>query len=143
MVGGAVTAFLGAVHFWGPKMFGRMYNEVWGRTSAVLIFLGFNFTFFPQFLLGYMGMPRRYHVYPPEFQTLQVLSTAGASLLALGYGLPLIYLFHALRYGKPAGPNPWRATGLEWTVPSPPPKHNFRSEEHPSELQSLISISSS
>ena len=125
MVGGAVTAFLGAIHFWWPKMFGRMYNEVWGRMSAVLIFVGFNLTFFPQFLLGYLGMPRRYHVYPAEFQTLHVLSSAGAGLLGLGYFLPLIYLLYSLRHGKPAGPNPWRATGLEWTVPSPPTTLNF------------------
>ena len=125
MVGGAVTAFLGAIHFWWPKMFGRTHNETWAQISAGLIFIGFNLTFFPQFLLGYMGMPRRYHVYPPEFQTLHVLSSAGASLLGLGYLLPLVYLFYSLRYGKPAGPNPWEATGLEWTVPSPPPTHNF------------------
>ncbi|HWW66318.1 MAG TPA: cytochrome c oxidase subunit I [Sphingomonadaceae bacterium] len=129
MVGGAVTAFLGAVHFWWPKMFGRMYNEVWGRISAAFIFIGFNLTFFPQFLLGYMGMPRRYHVYPPEFQTLNVLSSAGASLLGIGYVLPLIYLFYSLRNGETAGDNPWHVTGLEWTVPSPPPTHNF--EEAP------------
>ena len=125
MVGGAVTAFLGAVHFWWPKMFGRMYNETWGRISAALIFLGFNLTFFPQFLLGYLGMPRRYHVYPTEFQALHVLSSSGAFILGLGYGLPLIYLFYSLRHGDPAEPNPWDATGLEWTVPSPPPTHNF------------------
>lgn len=125
MVGGAVTAFLGAMHFWWPKMFGRMYNEVWGRISACFIFIGFNLTFFPQFLLGYMGMPRRYHEYPPEFQTLHVLSSAGAALLGVGYVLPLIYLLYSLRYGKPAKANPWSATGLEWTVPSPPPTHNF------------------
>lgn len=125
MVGGAVTAYLGAMHFWWPKMFGRMYNEVWGRISAVLVFIGFNVTFFPQFLLGYMGMPRRYHEYPPEFQTLHVLSTGGAGLLGLGYVLPLIYLLYSLRHGEPASANPWKATGLEWTVPSPPPTHNF------------------
>jgi cytochrome c oxidase subunit 1 len=125
MVGGAVTAYLGAMHFWWPKMFGRMYNEVWGRISAALIFIGFNVTFFPQFLLGYAGMPRRYHVYPPEFQTLHVISSGGAALLGLGYLLPLIYLFYSLRYGPPAPANPWQATGLEWTVPSPPPTHNF------------------
>jgi len=129
MVGGAVTAFLGAAHFWWPKMFGRMYNEVWGRISAVLIFVGFNVTFFPQFLLGYMGMPRRYHVYPPEFQTLHDISTAGAGLLGLGYLLPLIYFLYSFRHGEPAPVNPWDATGLEWTVPSPPPEHNF--EETP------------
>jgi cytochrome c oxidase subunit 1 len=93
--------------------------------SAVLIFVGLNLTFFPQFLLGYLGMPRRYHVYPAEFQTLHVLSSAGAGLLGLGYFLPLIYLLYSLRHGKPAGPNPWRATGLEWTVPSPPTTLNF------------------
>jgi cytochrome c oxidase subunit 1 len=125
MVGGAVTAYLGALHYWWPKMFGRMYNEVWGRLSAGFIFIGFNLTFFPQFLLGYAGMPRRYHEYPPEFQTLNVLSSAGASLLAIGYGLPLIYLFYSLRHGEPAKPNPWHAAGLEWTVASPPPTHNF------------------
>ena len=125
MVGGAVTAYLGALHYWWPKMFGRMSNEVWGRISAGFIFIGFNLTFFPQFLLGYAGMPRRYHVYPPEFQTLHVLSSAGASLLAIGYALPLVYLLYSLRYGEPAKANPWHAAGLEWTVPSPPPTHNF------------------
>jgi cytochrome c oxidase subunit 1 len=125
MVGGAVTAYLGALHFWWPKMFGRMYNAAWGQISAGLIFIGFNLTFFPQFLLGYMGMPRRYHVYPAEFQALNVLSSAGASLLALGYGLPLIYLVYSLRHGAPAKDNPWEATGLEWSVASPPPVHNF------------------
>ncbi len=125
MVGGAVTAFLGAIHFWWPKITGRMYNEVWARMAAGLIFVGFNLTFFPQFLLGYMGMPRRYAVYPAEFQTLHVLSSAGAGLLGAGYFLPLVYLLYSLRHGKPAEPNPWAATGLEWTVPSPPPMHNF------------------
>jgi len=125
MVGGAVTAFFGALHFWWPKITGRMYNITWGRITAALIFLGFNLTFFPQFILGYLGMPRRYHVYPPEFQVLHVLSSAGASILAMGYLLPFIYLLYSLRHGQPAGPNPWGATGLEWTVPSPPPKLNF------------------
>ena len=125
MVGGTVSAFFGALHFWWPKITGRMYIDVWGRITAGLIFLGFNLTFFPQFILGYLGMPRRYHVYPPEFQVLHVLSTAGASILAAGYLLPFVYLLWSLRYGRPAGPNPWGATGLEWTVPSPPPKHNF------------------
>jgi cytochrome c oxidase subunit 1 len=102
-----------------------MYSLTWGRISAGLIFFGFNLTFFPQFVLGYLGMPRRYHVYPPEFQVYHVLSSAGASILALGYILPFIYLTYSLRHGKPAGPNPWGAAGLEWTTPSPPPKHNF------------------
>ncbi|MBI1200229.1 MAG: cytochrome c oxidase subunit I [Phenylobacterium sp.] len=125
MVGGAVSAFFGALHFWWPKITGRMYSLIWGRISAGLIFFGFNLTFFPQFILGYLGMPRRYHVYPPQFQTLNVLSSAGASLLAAAYVLPFFYLVYALRNGAPAGPNPWNAAGLEWTTPSPPPKHNF------------------
>ncbi|WP_337181015.1 cytochrome c oxidase subunit I [Shinella sp.] len=125
MVGGAVSAFFGALHFWWPKMFGRCYSLVWGRLSALLIFLGFNLTFFPQFLLGYLGMPRRYHVYPPEFQVLHVLSSAGAGILGLAYLMPFAYLFYALRYGPPAGDNPWGVTGLEWQTRSPPPKHNF------------------
>ena len=86
MVGGMVMAFLGGLHFWWPKMTGRLYNEPLAKTSGILIFAGFNLTFFPQFVLGYLGMPRRYHVYPEEFQILHVASTAGASILALGYG---------------------------------------------------------
>jgi cytochrome c oxidase subunit 1 len=91
-----------------------------------VIFIGFNLTFFPQFLLGYLGMPRRYHAYPDEFQALNVLSTAGASILGVGYLIPLIYLIYSMRYGKPAPANPWGAKGLEWTTPSPPETHNFR-----------------
>lgn len=125
MVGGTVSAYFGALHYWWPKIIGRHYSLAWGRLSAALIFLGFNLTFFPQFLLGYLGMPRRYHVYPPEFQVLHVLSTAGASILGVAYLLPFTYLFYSMRYGKPAGANPWEATGLEWSIPSPPPKHNF------------------
>jgi len=87
--------------------------------------VGFNLTFFPQYILGYLGMPRRYHVYPADFQILNVMSTAGASILAIGYLLPLIYLIGSLRSGKVAGDNPWDATGLEWQTSSPPPKHNF------------------
>ena len=129
MVGGMVLAYMGGLHFWWPKMTGRMYPEGWAKLSALLVFVGFNLTFFPQFILGYMGMPRRYHAYPPEFQVLNVLSTAGASVLALGYVLPMIYFVWSLRYGKLAGPNPWNAVGLEWMTPSPPPTQNF--EETP------------
>jgi cytochrome c oxidase subunit 1 len=125
MVGGMVMAYLGGLHFWWPKITGKMYPEWWGRFSAFTIFVGFNLTFFPQFLLGYMGMPRRYHAYAPEFQVLNVLSTAGATIMGLGYFLPLCYLLWSLKWGKDAGPNPWRATGLEWTTASPPPPHNF------------------
>jgi cytochrome c oxidase subunit 1 len=125
MVGGAVMAYLGGIHFWWPKMTGRLYPEGWARLAAVTIFIGFHLTFFPQFVLGYLGMPRRYHAYPPEFQVLNVMSTAGASILAVGYLLPLIYLIWSLRYGAVAGMNPWKATGLEWQTPSPPPTDNF------------------
>ncbi len=125
MVGGALMAYLGGLHFWWPKITGRMYPEFLGKISAVIIFLGFNLTFFPQFLLGYLGMPRRYHVYPDEFQVLNVLSSAGASILGLGYLIPMAYLVWSLKYGKRAPSNPWRASGLEWTTPSPPATFNF------------------
>jgi cytochrome c oxidase subunit 1 len=125
MVGGMVMAYMGGLHFWWPKMTGKMYSEWWGRLSALIIFVGFFLTFLPQFVLGYLGMPRRYHSYPPEFQVLNVMSSAGASILAVGYLLPLTYLIGSLFWGPAAGPNPWRATGLEWQTPSPPPPHNF------------------
>ena len=125
MVGGTISAFFGALHYWWPKIIGRMYSLAWGRVTAIFFFIGFNLTFFPQFLLGYLGMPRRYHVYPPEFQVLNVISTGGAAVLGIAYVMPLIYLVYSMRYGKPASENPWDATGLEWTTPSPPPKHNF------------------
>jgi cytochrome c oxidase subunit 1 len=125
MVGGAVMGYLGGIHYWWPKISGRLYPEAWARLSAVIIFLGFNLTFFPQFLLGYAGMPRRYHAYPAEFQVLNVMSTAGASILAVGYVMPLVYLIWSLKYGPLAGSNPWGATGLEWRTPSPPPTENF------------------
>jgi cytochrome c oxidase subunit 1 len=125
MVGGMVMAYLGGMHFWWPKMSGRLYPEGWAKLAALITFIGFNLTFFPQFILGYMGMPRRYASYPPEFQVLNVLSSAGASILAVGFILPLIYFLWSMRYGEVAGPNPWRATGLEWQTTSPPPTHNF------------------
>ena len=125
MVGGAVMGYLGGIHFWWPKMTGRMYPEGWARLSAILIFIGFNLTFFPQYILGYLGMPRRYHIYPPEFQVLNVMSSAGASILGVGYAFPLTYLIWSLYFGKPASANPWCATGLEWQTPSPPPTENF------------------
>ena len=125
MVGGMVMAYLGGLHYWWPKMTGRMYPEAWGRLSALIIFVGFNLTFLPQFVLGYLGMPRRYHAYPEEFQVLNVMSSAGASILGAGYLLPMIYLVWSLWRGKPAPANPWQATGLEWQTSSPPPPHNF------------------
>ena len=125
MVGGSVMAFFGGLHFWWPKVTGRLYPEVWSRIAAVLIFIGFNFTFFPQYILGTHGMPRRYHEYPAEFQELNMFSSAGAVVLALGYLLPLVYFAWSLRWGKKSGPNPFGAKGLEWETSSPPPTHNF------------------
>ncbi|MDP9055185.1 MAG: cytochrome c oxidase subunit I [Acidobacteriota bacterium] len=126
MVGGAIMGFLGGIHYWWPKIFGRMYDEGWSKLSAIIIFIGFNLTFFPQFLLGYMGMPRRYHAYPAEFQVLNVLSSAGATILGVGYLIPFCYLLWSLKYGPVAPPNPWGATGLEWQTASPPPTENFQ-----------------
>ncbi len=125
MVGGMVVAYMGALHFWWPKITGRMYPEGWGKFSALLVFVGFNLTFFPQFILGYLGQPRRYHAYAPEFQVLNVMSTAGATVLGVGFLIPLIYLLWSLRYGPKAGNNPWGAKGLEWTTQSPPTTFNF------------------
>ncbi|MGE3275968.1 MAG: cytochrome c oxidase subunit I [Vicinamibacterales bacterium] len=125
MVGGAIMGYLGGLHFWWPKMVGRMYSEFLSRIAAILVFVGFNLTFFPQFILGYLGMPRRYHMYVDEFQVLNVLSSAGASILGLGYLLPVIYLLWSLKHGEIAGPNPWKASGLEWQIASPPPTENF------------------
>jgi cytochrome c oxidase subunit 1 len=125
MVGGTLLAYLGGLHYWWPKIMGRMYPEGWGRFAALIIFVGFNLTFFPQFLLGYMGMPRRYHVYSEEFQVLHVMSTAGASILGVGLLIPLVYLVWSMRYGKIAAANPWRLPGLEWRTASPPPTENF------------------
>jgi cytochrome c oxidase subunit I len=129
MVGGAVMAYMGGLHFWWPKMTGKLYPDWLGRIAAVVLFLGFNLTFFPQFLLGYLGMPRRYYAYAPEFQVYNVMSSAGATILALGYLLPFGYLLWSLRWGKDAGPNPFKAAGLEWETASPPPPDNF--EETP------------
>ncbi len=125
MVGGMVMAYLGALHYWWPKMSGRMYPDGWGRASALIIFVGFIFTFMPQFVVGYQGMVRRSHHYDSQFQVLNVMSSAGASILAIGYVLPLGYLLWSLGYGKKAGPNPWQAKGLEWQTLSPPPPDNF------------------
>ena len=125
MVGGAITGFFAGLHYWWPKMTGRMYSNGAAKLAALLVFVGFNLTFFPQFMLGYLGMPRRYHAYADEFQVLNVLSSAGASILAVGYTLTASYLLFSLVKGEAAGANPWRATGLEWTTESPPIPENF------------------
>ena len=125
MVGGQVIAYLGGIHYWWPKMTGKMYSEFWGKISAMLVFIGFNLTFFPQFILGYQGMPRRYASYPEELQVLNIFSTAGASVLGVGLIMPVVYLGHSLLYGRAAGDNPWMLPGLEWRTSSPPPTENF------------------
>jgi cytochrome c oxidase subunit 1 len=125
MVGGQVLAYLGGIHYWWSKMTGKMYSEFWSKISAMLVFVGFNLTFFPQFILGYMGMPRRYASYPPEFQVLNIFSTAGASILGVGLVLPAIYLTYSYFFGKDAPANPWMLPGLEWRTSSPPPTENF------------------
>jgi cytochrome c oxidase subunit I len=125
MVGGTVSAYFAALHFWWPKITGRMYPESWARFAAILMFFGFNFTFFPQFIAGYLGMPRRYHVYPPEFQIYNVMSSSGTLILAGAYLLPFGYMLWSLIKGPRATRNPWQATGLEWITPSPPPRENF------------------
>jgi len=126
MVGGTLMAYMGGLHYWWPKMTGRMYPEGWAKFAALIIFVGFNLTFFPQFILGYQGMPRRYYTYPAEFQVLNVMSTAGASILGVGLLIPAIYLIWSMRYGKVPADNPWGAFGLEWQTSSPPPTENFK-----------------
>jgi cytochrome c oxidase subunit 1 len=125
MVGGMLMAFLAGIHFWWPKITGRMYPEKLSQVAAVVTFIGFNLTFFPQFILGMLGMPRRYASYPPEFQVLNVFSTAGATILGIGYLIPVLYFLWSLKYGEVAGDNPWQATGLEWQTQSPPLTENF------------------
>jgi cytochrome c oxidase subunit I len=125
MVGATVSAYFGALHYWWPKMTGRLYPEMWARFAAILTYVGFNLTFFPQFILGYLGMPRRWYTYPAEWQSWNLLSSAGASILAIAYALPLLYLGWSIFWGRKASANPWRATGLEWITVSPPTEHNF------------------
>ena len=125
MVGGSLTAFLASLHYWFPKMFGRLYSERVGLLTSFGVFLGFCLTFIPQFFLGNMGMPRRYYSYPARFQVLNVLSTGGAYLLAAALLLTFVNLLVALRFGARAGNNPWGSRTFEWETPSPPPKHNF------------------
>ncbi|MFM1548509.1 MAG: cbb3-type cytochrome c oxidase subunit I [Lentisphaeria bacterium] len=130
MVGGTVIAFLGGLHHWWPKIFGRMYNEFWAKISCALVFIGFNMTFFTQFYLGSQGMPRRYHDYSGMlktnlFESLHGFSSLGAMVLGLGLFITAIYLIHAAFKGEPAGENPWGGLSLEWATTSPPPTENF------------------
>ena len=125
MASGAVISFLGALHHWWPKMFGTMYNETLGKIGALIVFVGFNLTFFPQFVMGSRGMPRRYHEYVPEFESLHRMSSYGSLVLAAGLVLVAIYLTWALFRGPKAPDNPWGAVSLEWETATPPIEHNF------------------
>ena len=125
MVGGTLVAFLGGLFYWWPKMTGRMYSDLWGKISAAIVFVGFNLAFFPQFILGTKGMPRRYYDYVPEFQTWHQVSTAGAFLLGGGLVVAAGVLVHSIFRGQRAPANPWGAATLEWQCSSPPPHNNF------------------
>jgi cytochrome c oxidase subunit 1 len=126
MMGGTVMAFLGGLHYWWPKMFGKLYSSLWSKISVALIFIGFNVTFFSQFILGTKGMPRRYYNYLDQFQPLHAFSTVGSWILGLGFLIMFVYLIHSLFRGRRSGPNPWGALTFEWTTPSPPPTYNFK-----------------
>jgi cytochrome c oxidase subunit 1 len=125
MVGGTIMALLAGLHYWFPKMTGRMYSEASARIGFALVLIGFNVTFFPQFILGSQGMPRRYWSYLPEFTNLNRISTLGSWILALGFVWTAIYFWRDMRKGVKAGANPWEALTLEWQTPSPPPHENF------------------
>lgn len=125
MVGGTLIAFVGGIHYWWPKMFGRMYNETAGQIGSLIVFFGFNLTFFPQFIMGSLGMPRRYYDFDPQFTFFHQLSTVGALVLGSGLVFVLVYLLISLKNGKIAPANPWGAASLEWQCSSPPRFDNF------------------
>jgi cytochrome c oxidase subunit 1 len=125
MMGGTVMAFLGGLHYWWPKMWGRMYSELWAKISAAVVFIGFNMTFFTQFILGSRGMPRRYYSYLDQFQPLHAFSSVGSFVIGIGFIIMAVYLIHSLFKGKYAGDSPWGALTSEWANTSPPPKENF------------------
>ncbi len=125
MMGSALIAMIGGLHHWWPKMTGRMFNETWGKIGCALVFVGFNMTFFTQFMLGSQGMPRRYYMYQPEFQIYHHISTGGSYIMGLGFVITAIYLIHSLFAGRKAPANPWGGASLEWQCTSPPPHDNF------------------
>jgi len=125
MMGSALIAMIGGLHHWWPKMTGRMFNETWGKIGCALVFVGFNMTFFTQFMLGSQGMPRRYYMYKPEFQIYHHISTGGSYIMGLGFVITAIYLLHSLFAGRKAPANPWGGASLEWQCTSPPPHDNF------------------
>ncbi len=128
MMGGTVMAFLGGLHYWWPKMVGKMYDETLARISWFLVFLGFNWVFFVQFIMGSKGMPRRYYNYLDQFQPMHAFSTVGSWILGAGFLLMAYYLIQSLRKGEQASDNPWGSAGIEWQTPSPPPLENFRED---------------
>ncbi|SMO89926.1 Cytochrome C and Quinol oxidase polypeptide I [Fodinibius sediminis] len=125
MVGGMLMAFLGGLHYWWPKMTGKMFNEMQAKIASIIIFIGFNVTFLPQFAMGMLGMPRRYYNYIEEFRGFHQLSTIGAYVLGIGLFLVMYYLIKSLFSGERAPANPWKSRGLEWQISSPAPPHNF------------------
>jgi len=128
MMGGTVFAFVGGIHHWWPKFTGKMYWEPGAIVASVLVFIGFNITFFTQFFLGTQGMPRRYATYVPEFQTLHQISTVGTWVLGLGFLIHLGVFLHSLVAGAKAPRNPWGGLTFEWETESPPVEHNFTHE---------------
>jgi cytochrome c oxidase subunit I len=128
MMGGTIIAFIGGIHHWWPKMTGKMYNETIAKIACLLIFIGFNVTFFTQFLLGSQGMPRRYYTYIPQFEQLHFVSTVGSQILGFGLFVTLFCLIQSLMSGKKAPKNPWGALSMEWETESPPIEHNFHGQ---------------
>jgi cytochrome c oxidase subunit 1 len=127
MMGSTLVAMIGGIHYWWPKMFGRLYSELWSAIAWALVFIGFNVTFFPQFVMGSRGMPRRYWSYVnlEEYAWMHQLSTIGSYVMAVGFVITAIYLVHSIVAGRRAPANPWGAATLEWRCASPPPPHNF------------------
>jgi len=128
MAGSNLIAFLAGMHYWWPKMYGRMYNRKLAAIASAIIFVGFNLTFLPQFVLGSRGMPRRYYNYLPQFQDLHVASTVGSWILAAGLFLTAAYLLASFRQPKGMPANPWGGRTLEWETTSPPTTHNFEGQ---------------
>jgi cytochrome c oxidase subunit 1 len=133
MFGGTVIMFLGGIHYWWPKIFGRMYSQAWAKAAAVIVFVGFNLTFFSQFVMGSKGMPRRYATYPPQFQVYHDISTIGSYVLSAGFVIMAVYLIQSLFNGRRAPANPWGGATLEWQCDSPPPHENFEETPEPQE----------
>jgi cytochrome c oxidase subunit 1 len=128
MMGGTIIALMAGLHHWWPKMFGKMYNSFWANVGAVIVFIGFNVTFFTQFFMGVQGMPRRYASYVQDFQIYHQISTIGSYILAVGFFVHLFVFIHSLAMGKKAAQNPWGGLTMEWAADSPPIEHNFAHE---------------